>query len=96
LVKSGHDVVAFGKRKGEVSGIEITTELILYLDINTITIYVNPINLKEYYNYIISLNPDRVIFNPGTENPELYKILEENRINFEVACTLTLLAINQY
>ena len=96
LNDKGINFVAFGLKKGNVAGVEIVTELLDYDGIDTVTLYVNPLNQKEYYNYIISLKPERIIFNPGTENPEFYKILDEKNINFEVACTLTLLAINQY
>jgi hypothetical protein len=50
----------------------------------------------EYYDYILSLHPRRVIFNPGTENPEFYSILKANKISHEVACTLVMLATNQF
>ena len=96
LVGFGYDAVAYGLKKGEVSGININTELKLYKDIDTVTLYLNSEKQKEFYNYIISLKPKRVIFNPGTENPEFYQLLKDNNIDFEVACTLTLLATNQY
>jgi len=67
-----------------------------YEDIDTVTLYLSSKRQKEYYDYIILLHPKRIIFNPGTENPEFYQILKENNIDFEVACTLTLLATNQY
>jgi hypothetical protein len=63
---------------------------------HTITLYFNPKRQEAYYNYIIALKPKRIIFNPGTENPVFYKLLDENSINYEVACTLVLLATNQY
>ena len=96
LVNNGFEVVAYGLKKGEVSGVNIDTDLKQYLNIETVTIYMNSKRQKEVYNYIISLHPKRVIFNPGTDNPEFYQILQENNIDFEVACTLTLLATNQY
>jgi len=96
LVNHGHDVVAIGSKKGEVHGIQILTEPVFYDDIDTITIYLNPRKQQEYYNYVVTLKPRRVLFNPGAENPEFYKILKENNIHFEVACTLTLLVTNQY
>ena len=96
LVANGHDVVAFGLIKGEVSGVHIDTELVPYKELNTITLYLNPKRQRDYYDYIVSLKPERVIFNPGTENPELYHILKENNIFFEAACTLVLLSTNQY
>ena len=96
LVENGISVVVFGVKEGNAAGVEIEAKLLDYENINTVTLYLNPFNQKEYYNYIISLKPKRIIFNPGTENLEFYKILDENKIYYEVACTLTLLALNQY
>ena len=96
LQNSEVEVVAFGLKSGDVNGVKIETELLPFEDIHTITLYISSNRQKQYYNYIISLNPKRVIFNPGTENPELFNILEENNINFEIACTLVLLSTNQY
>lgn len=96
LRNSGIETVAFGLKPGNVAQVNIDTELVDYNDIHTVTLYLNPSRQKEYYNYIINLNPTRVIFNPGTENLEFIKILEENNIDFEIACTLVLLSTNQY
>ncbi|ARV09033.1 CoA-binding protein [Winogradskyella sp. PC-19] len=96
LVKYNHLVKAFGLREGEVAGVNIDTELLNYKNIDTVTLYLNPKRQEQYYDYIISLNPKRVIFNPGTENPEFYKLLLDNNIEYEVACTLVLLGTNQY
>lgn len=96
LISSNHEVVAFGLRKGTINGVNIDTNLMPYKDIDTVTLYLNSKRQEAYYNYIISLNPKRVIFNPGTENPEFYNILKINKIDFEVACTLVLLSTNQY
>jgi predicted CoA-binding protein len=96
LANHKHEVVAFGLRTGQVAGIEIDTELKKYDDIDTITLYMNPQRQEAYYDYLISLKPKRIIFNPGAENPEFYKLLREENIEFEQACTLVLLNINQY
>lgn len=96
LVNHGHTVEAVGLRKGEVAGVTISTEKEDFKDIDTVTLYLNPKRQEEYYDYIISLNPKRVIFNPGTENPDFYKLLKENNIENEVACTLVLLGTDQY
>ena len=96
LANFKHDVVAFGMREGAVDGISIDTELLDYKAINTVTLYLNPQRQEAYYNYIIGLQPKRVIFNPGTENPEFYKLLKQHNIAFEIACTLVLLSTNQY
>lgn len=96
LTNYNHETVAFGMREGEEAGITIDTELKQYKNIDTVTLYLNPERQEQYYDYIIALNPKRVIFNPGTENPEFYGLLTENNIDFEVACTLVLLSTNQY
>ena len=96
LTSKDIETVAFGLRTGDVANVTIDTELIDYKDLHTVTLYLNPKRQEAYYNYIINLNPKRIIFNPGTENPEFYKLLEKHNIDFEIACTLVLLATNQY
>ena len=96
LVEKGHSVIAIGQNAGEVAGINIRTKNIPLSNINTVTLYLNPARQRDYYNYIIETKPKRVIFNPGTENPEFYQLLQSNGIKAEVACTLVLLATNQY
>ncbi|MAM28575.1 MAG: CoA-binding protein [Flavobacteriaceae bacterium] len=96
LVTYNHPVVAIGLRKGVVAGVEISTEKVPYKNVDTVTLYLNPSRQQEYYEYIISLQPQRVIFNPGTENPEFYELLRNKNIQVEVACTLVLLGTNQY
>jgi len=96
LLNYGHEVLAIGNKSGKVLGVKIETELQPFTDIDTITLYLNPTHQQVYYDYIISLNPNRVIFNPGTENPELYKLLAKNNIKYELACTLVLLATHQF
>src|SRR5215210_6794346 len=71
LKRYNHPVIGIGKRKGKAGDIEIDTEQKPFEDIDTITLYLNPQNQKQYYDYILSLNPKRIIFNPGTENDEL-------------------------
>lgn len=96
LVEKGHSVLAIGQNAGEVAGIKIRTKAIPLKNIDTITLYLNASRQRDYYNYIVEAKPKRVIFNPGTENPELYQLLQLNNIKAEVACTLVLLATNQY
>ncbi|MXN91953.1 CoA-binding protein [Flavobacterium sp. Sd200] len=96
LQRFGHPVVAMGKKEDNLDGIKIEKGAASFDGVNTVTLYLNPMNQKQYYDYIVSLKPKRVIFNPGTENPELYAILKENNIDIEVGCTLVMLSINQY
>jgi predicted CoA-binding protein len=96
LTQKGHTVLAIGQNTGEVAGVKIYTKAIPVKNIDTVTLYLNPARQRDYYNYIIEAQPKRVIFNPGSENPEMYQLLELNNIKFEIACTLVLLATNQY
>jgi len=88
--------VAFGQKSGKIADVFIDIELIQYDEIDTVTLYLNPKRQREFYTYILSLKPRRVIFNPGTENDEFIKLLESNQIISEVACTLVLLSIGQF
>jgi predicted CoA-binding protein len=96
LRKYNIDTVAIGLRDGIVDDVKIHTDLVPFTDVNTVTLYLNPRRQEPYYDYILSLRPDRVIFNPGTENPEFYNLLEKNKIKVEVACTLVMLGTKQY
>lgn len=96
LVSHNHEVVAIGLRAGEVSGVAFDSEKKAFENVDTVTLYVGPQNQPEYYNYILSLKPKRVIFNPGTENPEFINQLKSANIYPEIACTLVLLATGQY
>lgn len=96
LSENGHEVFAFGLNEGEINGVTVDTELLPYEDIHTVTLYLNPSRQADFYEYIISLQPERVIFNPGTENSDFYQMLEEKDIKHQVACTLVMLASNQY
>ena len=96
LLKYNHEVVAIGKREGEIAGVKIDTDLVPYEGVHTVTLYLGPQNQPPYYRYIKDLNPKRVIFNPGTENPTFQQELEAKGIEATVACTLVLLRVNDF
>jgi predicted CoA-binding protein len=96
LIANQHPVIALGNRKGMIGDIEIETEKLPFTDIDTVTLYLNPTRQKEYYDYILSLHPRRIIFNPGTENGELEGLAEQQGIDTKEACTLVLLSTGQY
>lgn len=89
-------VVAVGLREGEISGVMIEKPFPVFEDIHTVTIYMGPKNLIVYYDYILSLKPKRVIFNPGTESPEFAERLSSAGIEVVNACTLIMISNNQY
>ena len=96
LREKGHPVYAFALRQGNVADVEFETEWNENWQVDSVTLYINSHLQKSFYDKIISLKPKRVIFNPGTENPELQRLLIKNNIAFENACTLVLLSIDQY
>ncbi len=96
LVDHNIEVVAVGLRKGTVAGIKIELDMFDFQNIDTVTLYLNAQRQKQYYDYIISLQPNRVIFNPGAENFEFAGILKKQNIHYENACTLVLLSTGQY
>lgn len=96
LKSHGHEVVPVGIRKGTVAGLPIHTDRPAAADIDTVTLYVGPQNQSSWYDYILDLQPRRIIFNPGTENPELERLAQARGIATEEACTLVMLSIGQY
>jgi len=96
LQQNGHPVEALGLSEGTVNGIPIKIGKPRVEQIDTVTLYINPKLQKNYYDYIIELKPKRIIFNPGTENPELEKMATQVGIDCQIACTLVLLSTNQY
>ncbi len=97
LLKSyNHEVVALGRRTGNINDTEIITEPLNFKGIHTVSLYVSPKNQIEYYQYIISLKPQRIIFNPGTENHNLSELAKENNIEVIEDCTLVMLTSNEF
>jgi predicted CoA-binding protein len=96
LRTAGHPVAAIGRTTASIGDVEIHTDKAPVGDVDTVTLYLNPANQKEYYDYILSLHPRRIIFNPGAENPELQALASANGIEPVEACTLVLLSTGQY
>ncbi len=96
LTKRNHPVVAIGRTKGQIGDTEIIEEHPALIDVDTVTLYLNAQNQQPYYDYIFSLHPKRIIFNPGAENEELAKMAEEKGIEPLEACTLVMLSTGQY
>jgi uncharacterized protein len=96
LMDYGHEAIPLGIKKGQIEGITIQNDSPQYDDVDTITLYLRAENQKPYYDYILSLKPKRIIFNPGTENAELMSKAKEKGIKSEIACTLVLLSLGEY
>ncbi len=96
LQQYGHEVVPIGIREGAIHGIVIQNGTPDVEDVDTITLYLNPQRQEAYYDYILNLKPQRIIFNPGTENPTLMRLAREQGIATEAACTLVMLSVGNY
>ncbi|HXB43922.1 MAG TPA: CoA-binding protein [Puia sp.] len=96
LRRNGHDVVAIGRKRTLIGDVEVGTDKKPFKNIDTVTLYLNPGNQKQYYDYILSLHPARIIFNPGAENEELFDLAKANGIKPLEACTLVLLSTKQF
>jgi len=96
LRNNGIEVVAIGNKSGEVLDVQIVTDKINFDNIHTVTLYLNASNQEQYIDYIIGLNPKRIIFNPGTENEKLKNIAKQKNIETVENCTLVMLNSGLY
>ena len=96
LADYGHEIVLVGIKNGEVAGQKILKGTPYVEHVHTVTLYVGPPNQKDLIDYIIGLKPERIIFNPGTENDELIKLAEKNQIDPVIGCTLVMLSAGTY
>lgn len=97
LKEHGHEVIPLGIRGGQIDELDIQTNWPDHVDdLNTVTLYVGPQRQQDIMQYVVDLKPERVIFNPGTENPVFYDLLNTKGIAYEEACTLVLLSIGDY
>lgn len=96
LLDHGHDIALVGRREGEIRGHEIQTDWPKIEEVDTITLYMGPHHQPGFYDYLLSHQPKRIIFNPGTENEDLVQKAQEQGIHTEYACTLVMLAAGLY
>ncbi|WP_217601951.1 CoA-binding protein [Chitinophaga sp. GbtcB8] len=96
LAAHGHPVVAIGLKDEKIGDTPVIKEHPAVEAVDTITLYLNPQRQPAYYDYILQLHPKRIIFNPGTENPELEQLAIKNGIEPIEACTLVMLSTGQY
>lgn len=96
LKDHGHPVVAIGRKIGKIGDVQIEKDHLPLTGVDTVTLYLNPMNQREYIDYILDLKPKRIIFNPGTENEQLISKAKENGIEPVIGCTLVMLSIGNY
>jgi len=88
LVSGQFPVTALGIREGMIDQVSVQTGFPELTNIHTVTLYMGPDNQKSWYQYILDLNPERVVFNPGTENPEFENLLTSAGIEVTEDCTI--------
>lgn len=96
LNEYGHEVIAIGNREGQIGDVDILLGQPDIEGVHTITLYINPTRQEAYIEYLLDLNPSRIIFNPGTENLAFYSKAKEQGIEVLNACTLVMLRTGQY
>lgn len=98
LTDYGHEIVPVGIKQGEVAGktIQDLRQFPEVKEVDTITLYLGPQNQPQWYDYILGLNPKRIIFNPGTENTELEKKAASKGVETVYGCTLVMLRSGTY
>lgn len=95
LVRHNRNVVPIGLRKGTIEGVDILTGKPNVENVNTVLLYVGAKRQPEFYDYLLGLKPERIVFNPGTENPEFQKMVEENKIEVVKGCALVMINARQ-
>lgn len=96
LYEHDEEVIAVGLKDGMIGDIVITKEKKFIADVDTVTMYVGKQRQPAWYDYILSLKPKRIIFNPGAENDEFAQLAAKNGIEVVEACTLVMLSIGNY
>jgi predicted CoA-binding protein len=96
LKEHGQPVIALGRTRGMIGDTEIVNTPPAGIPIDTVSLYLNSDNQKTYYDYILDLQPRRIIFNPGAENEELFQMALSRGIQPMNACTLVMLATGQF
>lgn len=92
----GFAFLLYGPRKGAAAGQPIETTLPPKGSVHTLTLYISPLQQQGLISALLALEPQRVIFNPGTENSDFESALKQAGIAFEQACTLVMLQTGQY
>jgi predicted CoA-binding protein len=98
LTEHGEAFVPIGIKSGHVFGqtiLDLRTKPNIS-DVDTLTMYLNADHQREWTDYLLSLKPRRIIFNPGAENPEFTEKAKALGIETENACTLVMLATGVY
>jgi predicted CoA-binding protein len=96
LLRRNYNVVAIGLAHDTVDSVTIETDMLPFTGIDTILVYLSAENQVEYYNYMLSLNPRRIIMNPGANNPEFEEMAKKKGISVVNDCGLVMINTNKF
>ncbi len=96
LLNYGYEVVPLAPRPGQVAGVSFVTGFPEVKGIHTITLYIGPARQTAFYDYLLSLKPQRIIFNPGTENQAFLQKAQEQGVETVQDCTLVMLETGMF
>ncbi|NCA81436.1 MAG: CoA-binding protein [Opitutae bacterium] len=97
LAQKDHAVFPVNPALPEIDGHRVFPRLAdVPAPLHTVTLYVSPSLSTGMADALLAAKPQRVIFNPGTENPELEEKLAAAGIAVVHACTLVLLRTGQF
>ncbi|MFK7908291.1 MAG: CoA-binding protein [Chitinophagales bacterium] len=97
LTGHGYEIIPIGNKEGVVANEDIVIGQPTIEEVHTVTMYLRPVHQAAYYEYILDrLQPKRIVFNPGSENPELATMAQKKDIEVLEACTLVMLSTGQY
>lgn len=96
LIRRNKEVVPVGFRKGKISGVEILTDQPEIEDVTTVLLYMGAKRQPEFFDYILNkIQPRKIVFNPGTENPEFEEMAKMEDIEVIVGCALVMINSSQ-
>lgn len=90
------EVIPVGFREGEIEDVKIITGKPDIEDVHTVSLYIGSSRQNDYSDYIFSLKPKRVIFNPGTVNPSFMGQLKKVGIEPVSSCMLVMLKEGEF
>jgi predicted CoA-binding protein len=98
LLRHGHTVAPVNPAYPEIEGLQAVPDLEALADgdVDTVTVYMNPGRTRGLAPALVGTGARRVIFNPGTESPELEAELRDAGVEVLEACTLVMLNTGQF
>jgi hypothetical protein len=97
LAEKGHEAIGVNPAVPDLGDFPCVAQVPdLPQGVDTASVYLGKARSDELADQILSYGFRRVVFNPGAENPELQRRLDEAGVETLEACTLVLLSTNQF